>query len=139
MSAPSDFLSHGLEQARYALVNIIGSTSAQLRPVTLPRSRLRRARGRLVQLEIIVRRLLMLMALALRLPPVIMRASSVQGSAPDGVEIVSFPAPRRFALSARLMGQGWDADGQRPSPAPGTRHSRSGPAGPARRGAGKLG
>ena len=65
MSHPPDFIHHGLEQARLALWAVINMTNAHLRPLTLKRSLKQRASGRLKQLEIIVRRLLTLMALAL--------------------------------------------------------------------------
>ena len=61
---------HGPREAGYALTNIIGMTNANLRPLTLKRSLKQRASGRLKQLEVIVRRLLTLMALALTLAPV---------------------------------------------------------------------
>ena len=73
MSHPPDLIHHGLEQARLALLAVINMTNAQLRPLTLKRSLKRRASGRLKQLEIIVRRLLTLMALGLTLPAVRLR------------------------------------------------------------------
>ncbi|KCZ93339.1 hypothetical protein [Hyphomonas johnsonii] len=103
MTGSSDFITHGLSEARLALTNIIGMTNIHLKPQTLTRSLKRRAMARLVQLEIIVRRLLTLMALALQLAPVHPRARAVSTPLPDGVELISFPAPRRFALSARLQ------------------------------------
>ena len=76
MSHPPDLIHHGLEQARLALWAVINMTNAHLRPLTLRRSLKRRASGRLKQLEIIVRRLLTLMALALTLPAVRPRTAS---------------------------------------------------------------
>ncbi|MFH1518147.1 MAG: hypothetical protein ABIH17_09760, partial [Pseudomonadota bacterium] len=75
--------------------------NAHLRPLTLRRSLKQKAMGRLKQLEIIVRRLLTLMALALTLPAVRPRTRltcATHTPLPEGTEIVTFPAPRRFAL-----------------------------------------
>ena len=102
MSHPPDLIHHGLEQARYALLAVINMTNAHLRPLTLRRSLRQKAMGRLKQLEIIVRRLLTLMALSLALPPPQPpRATPVP--LPEGTELVTFPAPRRFALSGRVQ------------------------------------
>ena len=106
MSHPPDIIHHGLEQARYALLAVINMTNAQLRPLTLQRSLKRRASGRLKQLEIIVRRLLTLMALALTLPAVRPRTGLTPATPvplPEGTELVTFPAPYRFALSGRVQ------------------------------------
>ena len=106
MSHPPDIVHHGLEQARYALLAVINMTNAHLRPLTLRRSLKRRAAGRLKQLEIIVRRLLTLMALALTLAPVRPRTGltpATPAPLPEGTEIVTFPAPYRFALSGRVQ------------------------------------
>ena len=105
MSHPPDLIHHGLEQARFALTNIIGLTNIHLKPLTLRRSLKRRASGRLKQLEVIVRRLLTLMALALELAPVRPRTGLTPATTsplPEGTEIVTFPAPYRFALVSAL-------------------------------------
>ncbi|MFT5775661.1 hypothetical protein [Hyphomonas sp.] len=96
MSHPPDIIHHGFEQARYALLAVINMTDAHLRPLTLRRSLKRRASGRLKQLEIIVRRLLTLMALALTLPAVRPRTGFTPATPtplPEGTELVTFPAP----------------------------------------------
>jgi len=106
MSHPPDLIHHGLEQARLALWAVINMTNAQLRPLTLKRSLKQRASGRLKQLEVIVRRLLTLMALALTLAPVRLRtclALAAPVPLPEGTETVTFPAPYRFALSGRIQ------------------------------------
>ncbi|WP_340692891.1 hypothetical protein, partial [Hyphomonas sp.] len=106
MSHPPDLIHHGLEQARLALWAVINMTNAHLRPLTLRRSLKRRASGRLKQIEIIVRRLLTLMALALTLPAVRPRTGLTPATTaplPEGTEIVTFPAPNRFALSGRVQ------------------------------------
>ncbi|MBR9808874.1 MAG: hypothetical protein GYB49_16805 [Alphaproteobacteria bacterium] len=108
MSNP-DFINQGLEQARYALTNIIGMTNAQLQPKTLPRSLKQRASGRLSQLETIVRRLLYLMALMLGLPELKTPRQADPRQLPEGTEIVSFPTQRRFALSAKKVAVAADA------------------------------
>ncbi|WP_155838247.1 hypothetical protein, partial [Hyphomonas beringensis] len=64
-----DFLERGLELARRAVVTVVGRDNLQLNPETMPRARRARANGRLKQIETIVRRLILLMALALRLEP----------------------------------------------------------------------
>jgi hypothetical protein len=106
MSHPPDLIHHGLEQARYALWTVINMTNAPLRPLTLRRSLRQKAMGRLKQLEIIVRRLLTLMALALTLPAVRPRTGLTPATSvplPEGTELITFPAPRRFALSGRVQ------------------------------------
>ncbi len=106
MTGSSDLISHGLREASLALTSIIGLTNIHLKPLTLPRSLMRRASGRLKQLEIIVRRLLTLMALALTLPAVRPRTCLTPATPvplPEGTEIVTFPAPYRFALSGRVQ------------------------------------
>ena len=125
MSQSPDIVTHGLEQARLALTNIIGLTNIHLKPLTLKRSLKQKASGRLKQLEIIVRRLLTLMALALELAPVRPRLTPATSSPhPAATEIATFPSPRRFALSARIpSGHDWSGDGlaldrQRTGPVP---------------------
>ena len=106
MNHPPDIIHHGLEQARYALLAVINMTSAHLRPLTLRRSLKRRASGRLKQIEVIVRRLLTLMALALTLPAVRPRTCLTPATPtplPEGTETITFPAPYRFALSGRVQ------------------------------------
>ena len=108
MTGSSDLVSHGLREASFALTNIIGMTNIHLKPLTLPRSLKQKASGRLKQLEIIVRRLLTLLALALTLPAVRPRTRltpATPAPLPEGTEIVTFPAPRRFALSGRVQPQ----------------------------------
>ncbi|MFT5774432.1 MAG: hypothetical protein ACI93G_001249 [Hyphomonas sp.] len=68
MTVNSDLISHGLREASLALTNIIGLTNIHLKPLTLKRSLKQKAMARLKQLEMIVRRLLTLMTLALTLP-----------------------------------------------------------------------
>ena len=125
MTGSSDLISHGLREASLALTNVIGMTNIHLKPLTLPRSLARRASGRLKQLEVIVRRLLTLMALALELAPVRPRLTpATPAPLPEGTEIATFPSPRRFALSARIpSGHDWSVDGlaldrQRTGPVP---------------------
>ena len=108
MTGNSDLVSHGLREASLALTNIIGMTNIHLKPLTLPRSLMQRASGRLKQLEIIVRRLLTLMALALTLPAVRPRTHltpATPAPLPEGTETVTFPDPYRFALSGRVQPQ----------------------------------
>jgi|GEM_PF-1578027 len=74
MSATDDFIAHGLQQAEYALLNMRNLTDMVRAPLTLRRGVAQRARARLKLLEVIVRRLVLLLALSLRLAPVRPRA-----------------------------------------------------------------
>ena len=106
MNHPPDLIHHGLEQARLALFAVINMTNAHLRPLTLKRGLKQKAMGRLKQLEVIVRRLLTLMALALTLPSVRPRTRLTPAAPtplPEGTELVTFPASYRFALSGRVQ------------------------------------
>lgn len=67
MSATDDFISH-------ALLNVRNLTDMVRAPFTLRRGVAQRARARLKLLEVIVRRLVLLLALSLRLVPVRPRA-----------------------------------------------------------------
>ena len=60
MNATDDFISHGLEQARYALLDVRNLTDMVRAPVTLRRGVAQRAASRLNVLEVIVRRLVLL-------------------------------------------------------------------------------
>ncbi|KCZ86767.1 hypothetical protein, partial [Hyphomonas johnsonii] len=80
------FIAQGLEQARYALLNVRNLTDMVRAPVTLRRGTARRARARLRMLETIVRRLVLLLALGLRLAPVRPRAATPPAPLPPGVE-----------------------------------------------------
>ena len=103
MSHPPDIIHHGLERARLALWAVINLTNAHLRRLTLKRSLKQKAMGRLIQLEIIVRRLLTLMALALTLPAVRPRTGltpATPAPLPEGTEIAAFPAPRLGPLQS---------------------------------------
>ncbi|MAN47219.1 MAG: hypothetical protein CMF04_13595, partial [Hyphomonas sp.] len=103
MDAMGDFLVQGLEQARRAVVDVVGRDNLQLNPKTMPRSRRAKANGRLKQIETIVRRLILLMALALKLGPLVAgqpRTPQAEPDLPEGIELAIFPrAPvKRFTL-----------------------------------------
>ena len=103
MREMGDFLERGLELARRAVVTVVGRDNLQLNPETMPRSRRARANGRLKQIETIVRRLILLMALALRLEPLAAsqpRAPQTEPNLPEGVELAIFPRVplKRFTL-----------------------------------------
>jgi hypothetical protein len=101
MSTPAAFLAHGLCQARLALAHVMGMTGAHLHPATLKRTITQKALARLKQLEIIVRRLLTLMALGIVLAPVKPRGAAVPK--PDQAEPVCRKAAPGFSLTARLL------------------------------------
>ena len=108
MNATDDFISHGLEQARYALLNVRNLTDMVRAPVTLRRGVAQRAASRLNVLEVIVRRLVLLLALGLRLAPVRPRFPTSTAPLPHGVEDVThtypaLPAPHRLALAGRAV------------------------------------
>ena len=109
MTNSSAFVSHGIAHAQRALANLAAMTEAHLNPSTLKRTLAQRARAELAHLEIIIRRLLVLMALGLVLPPVTIRASSGHHS---DTECVETKASGRFTgLSPRLMGPDMDRAG----------------------------
>ena len=93
MNATDDFISHGLEQARYALLDVRNLTEMVRAPVTLRRGVAQRAASRLNVLEVIVRRLVLLLALGLRLAPVRPRFPTSTAPLPHGVEDVTHTSP----------------------------------------------
>ena len=108
MNATDDFIAHGLEQARYALLNVRNLTDMVRAPVMLRRGVAQRAASRLKLLEVIVRRLVLLIALGLRLAPVRPRPPGLAAPLPPGVEDVThtYPAlaaPRRLRLAGRAV------------------------------------
>ncbi|KDA02633.1 hypothetical protein [Hyphomonas oceanitis] len=109
MSKPSAFVTHGIAQAQRALANVAVITNAHLNPTTLKRTLAQRARAELARLEIIIRRLLTLMALGLVLPPVTIRASS--GHHPDAERVETKASGRLTGLSPRVMGPDMVGDG----------------------------
>jgi hypothetical protein len=109
MSNSSAFVSHGIAHARRALANLAALTNARLNPVTLKRTLAQRARAELARLEIIIRRLLTLMALGLVLPPVPVRAFSVHPSCTGRVETKA--STGLTGLSPRLLGPDMDRAG----------------------------
>tara|TARA_R110000851_G_scaffold10055_3_gene36735 strand:- start:173 stop:769 length:597 start_codon:yes stop_codon:yes gene_type:complete len=106
MTNPSAFVSHGIAHALRALESVAAMTSAHLNPTTLKRTLAQRARAELARLEIIIRRLLALMALGLVLPPVTIRASSVHPSCTGRVETKA--STGLTGLSPRLLGPDMD-------------------------------
>ncbi|KDA02268.1 hypothetical protein [Hyphomonas oceanitis] len=109
MTNPSAFVTHGIAQAQRALASVAVITEAHLNPSTLKRTLAQRARAELARLEIIIRRLLTLMALGLVLPPVPVRASSGHHSGTERVETKA--SGRLTGLSPRLLGPDMDRDG----------------------------
>ena len=109
MTNPSAFVTHGIAHAQRALEGVAALTNAHLNPTTLKRTLAQRARAELARLEIIIRRLLTLMALGLALPPVRLRASSVQSPAAERVETKA--STSLHGLSPRCLGPDVDRDG----------------------------
>ena len=102
MTNPSAFVTHGIAHAQRALESVAAMTNAHLNPSTLKRTLAQRARAELARLEIIIRRLLTLMALGLVLPPVSIRAFSVHPSCTGRVETKA--STGLTGLSPRLIG-----------------------------------
>ena len=109
MTSSSAFVSHGIAHAQRALSAVATMTNAHLNPNTLKRTLAQRARAQLARLEIIIRRLLVLMALGLTLPPVIIRASS--GHYSDTARVETKASGHLTGLSPRVMGPDMDGDG----------------------------
>lgn len=130
MTEAADFFLQALEQVRRAVLAIGEMADLQTGARDLTRGRLSRAGGRLRQVETILRRLILLMALALSLPPVRPRGPAGPGPGPEpelpeGVELAVFPRlqPRRLSLLPPRTpfagtGQIWDMSGP-PGAAPG--------------------
>ena len=108
MTNPSTFVTHGIAHAQRALSAVAAMTNAHLNPSTLKRTLAQRARAELARLEIIIRRLLTLMALGLVLPPVPVRAFSVHPSCTERVETKA--SGRLTGLSPRVLGPDMDRD-----------------------------
>ena len=89
MSETGDFLQQGFRQAELELVDIVGSANLHLKPETVTRSLRARVRARLKALETILRRLILLMAMALDLAPVKPQAARAAAPLPEGVEDVT--------------------------------------------------
>ncbi|KDA03032.1 hypothetical protein [Hyphomonas oceanitis] len=109
MTNSSAFVTHGIAHAQRALANLAAMTNAHLHPTTLKRTLAQRARAELVRLEIIIRRLLVLMALGLVLPPVPVRASSGHHSDTERVETKA--STGLTGLAPRVLGPDMDRDG----------------------------
>ena len=109
MTNPSAFVNHGIAHAQRALSAVAVMTNAHLNPSTLKRTLAQRARAELARLEIIIRRLLVLMALGLVLPPVIIRASS--GHPSDTARVETKASNRVTGLSPRVLGPDMDRAG----------------------------
>lgn len=113
MTRSGDFISLGLHEAGEAVTDVVAMANLHLGPKRLSRRLAQRASGRLKLVETIVRRLVLLLALSLRLAPVRKRpapgpdtaqsTATAQDALPDGVEIALFPRlrPRRLALLPR--------------------------------------
>ncbi len=102
MTTPAAFISHALNEAQRSLAYISGITQADRNPVTLARTLARRAMAQLAQLEIIVRRLLTLMALALELADLRPRAVKPAHRQADAD---AEPLSRKSAEVFRLTGK----------------------------------
>lgn len=108
MNDADAFLTQGLEQAWFELADIVGGANLHLKPETVTRSMAARIRARLKALETILRRLILLMAMALDLAPVRPRPARGATPLPDGVEDVTASFLRhlnhhRIALMGRVL------------------------------------
>ncbi|KCZ93300.1 hypothetical protein [Hyphomonas johnsonii] len=112
MTDPSAFLIQGFQQAQRALAHVAGMTQAHLNPATLARTLAQKAAAQLAQLEVIVRRLLTLLALSLTLAPVKPRSPAAPGSGDRLADPVCRKAVPGFALTGKLLsGFGPDTSG----------------------------
>ena len=106
MTNSSAFVTHGIAHAQRALESVAAMTNAHLNPSTLKRTLAQRVRTELARLEIVIRRLLTLMALGLVLPPVPVRAFSVHPPCTGRVETKA--STGLTGLSPRLLGPDMD-------------------------------
>jgi len=74
---------------RLELAEIVGAANLHLKPDTLGRGLAARTRARLKALEVILRRLILLLAATLSLAPVKLRVPSAAAPRPEGVEDVT--------------------------------------------------
>ena len=127
MSEPDDFLKQGFEQVRLELTDIVGGAGLHLKPETLGRGLAARARARLKALEVILRRLVLLLAMTLQPAPAKPRAVRALMPVPEGVEDVtnSFSAAAK-TRSIALFGPSGRVPGALPEDA--ARKSETGPA-----------
>ena len=106
MDAQTDILKRGLEQAGLAVLGASSIANLHLRPRQITRSAAQKISGRLRQIETIVRRLILVLALRLQLEPTPQDTSPAPNATPappdlpDGVELTEFPrvAARRLNL-----------------------------------------
>lgn len=108
MDQADAFLAQGFEQAGFELADIISGANLHLKPETVTRSMAARIRARLKALETILRRLILLMAMALDLAPAKPRVPQAGASLPEGVEDVTasfrmYLKTRRFMLMPPAM------------------------------------
>jgi hypothetical protein len=103
MTVPSAFLTHGLAAAQRALASVAELTQAHLNPNTLGRTLAQRARAELARLEIIIRRLLTLMALAIELAPVKPRSVTSGTPKSDAAEPICRKSVPGFSLTAKVL------------------------------------
>lgn len=109
MSVGHPFVDLGLSEVRIAVAEVVAMTDLQLGVRKITRSLAQRAGARLRMLETIVRRLIMLLALSLKLeasPPRPARKTAAAGplaGLPEGTQLAVFPraAVRRLALLPR--------------------------------------
>ena len=88
MAQTDDFIQHGLAAARDALMDVAGQANLHLKPETLTKSARSRCMGRFRALMTVIRRLILLMALAVELSPLRQRMKREAGG-PNGVEDVT--------------------------------------------------
>lgn len=89
MTDHGDILKQGFEQVRLELAEIVGAANLHLKPDTLGRGLAARTRARLKALEVILRRLILLLAATLSLAPAKPRTPPAAAPCPEGVEDVT--------------------------------------------------
>jgi hypothetical protein len=109
MDQQSTFLQQGFERVKLDLLDTIGQANLHLKPETITRSLRAKVRAKLKVLETILRRLILVLAMSLKLDPVKPRPSAPAASAQEGVEDVTTSFKRhiksyRMALMGRPLG-----------------------------------
>ena len=107
MSDHTTFLEQGIRAALYALADTASRANLHLKPKTITKSLKRRCMAEMKVIAVLIRRLIMLMALSLKLAPLKPRAPKAPAPKIEGAEDVtaSFgPQPSGFSLAPPKAG-----------------------------------